>query len=563
MRQVKTGIVIALCGVLCVALLPTSAGAQGIDAQGTTYPMDIYDAAVPGDSIRADARDVTAMIGDYGVEYTEYHTFHIVDGTTGDQDWVKFTVTSADVAIDKTSYLFRTQSAAHNLDTVIEIYGPGLVPYQPNAYTLTNADPDAALAVDQDPWGEDALDSALVFRPTAAGTYYARVRPKANSIVYTSDAGPYTLIVKRGVLGRLYGADRIQTAIQISRGMFQSAAGGPGSVNRAVVVANAYNYPDALAGSLLCGISDGPLLLTHPDSLSPGVGAEILRLGVDRVYIVGGELAVGPLVRNQLANLDPSVAVYRVEGDDRIHTACEIAMQAIADDAGYGESVSRMAFIAYAYNYPDALAASSMGAGRNVPVLLTGTDTLAADTDEIMYHLGTTDVVIVGGTSVISATVEEDLKDRFGAEHVLRIAGDNRYETAKKLASWASDLIGPGTVNDGWVGTSAAYPALASRLWPRAIGIASGETFADALPGGIAAGHAGYPLLLNAKSTPYGYITAEHDGWLPPGDTDWVTDYHDVFATGFVPCMIFGGPAAITTSTGAILDNSLMLINAP
>jgi putative cell wall-binding protein len=567
MRRARRLLALLVCVALLQLTVPALANGSAppgeVSASGTTYDVDAYDAAGMGDSTPATARDVTSLIGDYGVERVESHTFHIVAGTTADHDWVKFTVTADDL-LDKASFLFRTQSETYNLQTVIEIYHAGpLWGYQADAHLLTGTDGLAHVANDDDPWRKQAYDSAVVLRPTSTGTYYVRVRPKANGTVYTSDAGPYKLIMKRGVMGRFYGDTRVATAIAISKAMFQTPGGGPGTVNRAVVVANAYNYPDALAGSLLCGISDGPLLLTSPTSLSPGVGAEILRLGANRVYVVGGPAAVSDAVVTQLQALHPSVHVYRVKGDDRIHTACEIAMQAKSDAGGYFEGVSTVAVIAYAYNYPDALAASALACARNVPVLLTGTKTLAADTAEVMYHLGTTDVIIVGGTGVISSAVENTLKARFGSAHVRRIAGDTRYETAKEFASWACDLRGPGTLNNGWIGTSASYPALLRQLLPTDFGVASGETFADALPGGVACGQADFPILLNKKGSPYGYITAEHDGWLPPGDTDWVSDYHGLRAEPFGPCIIFGGPAAITQSTAAVLDNSVMLINAP
>lgn len=96
------------------------------------------------------------------------------------------------------------------------------------------------------------------------------------------------------------------------------------------------------------------------------------------------------------------------------------------------------------------------------------------------------------------------------------------------------------------------------------MGIASGETFPDALAGGAACGLVGGPLLLNAKSNPYGYITAEFDGSLPPGDTDWVGEYHNIYpTTPFLESFVFGGTAAITADTMAILDNSLMLVSLP
>jgi len=238
----------------------------------------------------------------------------------------------------------------------------------------------------------------------------------------------------------------------------------------------------------------------------------------------------------------------------------------VADEAAWvvadnGGTPSSVAIIAYAYNYPDALAATPLAANQAVPILLTGTASLAADTDAALDNLGVTDVIIMGSTSVISSGIESYLTTKLGAGHVLRMAGSTRYETAKLFASWACDLTGSGELGTGFVGTP-ANPSMLQALYPSSIGIASGATYADALPGGVACGLDGHPLLLTPPNSPYGYIMAEYDGALPPGDTDFVTDYVSLWNAPFDASVIFGGTAAVSRSTGAVLDNNLMQVNA-
>lgn len=567
MKHLRTVIAaIAAVAVLAATVPGPAIAGSTVHATATSAPADAYE----HDDSAAAARDVTALFAVYGGEYYESRTIDHVDTAVADEDWIKFTASADDVNIDKTSFMIRTQSTDNDMDTVIEVYGPhtsATFPHTP-AHQSGADDPLAVDSNDDDPWKSFAYDSCLVFRPTAPGTYYVRIRPWANSAdQFVATAGDYDLILKKGLLGRIAGDDRIETALKASRALYQDHAAGPGTRNAGVVIANAYNYPDALGGSLLCGIADGPLLLTRTEVLSPGVADEIKRLGVNRVYVVGGPAAVSDSVFSALQAIHPSIAIYRVAGDDRIWTAAEVAEQARADVAGYSETMPGLAIVAYAYNYPDALAASAFATARNVPVLLTGTATLAKDTADIMTHLGTTDVIIMGGTTVIAPAVETQLAARFGASHVMRIAGSDRYETAKEFASWACDLKGPGSRGDGKVGLPAAPSAL-DRLNPMRFGIASGETFADALPGGVACGLSGsvpggFPILLNRKATPYGYVTSEFDGSLPAGDTDWMTDVHNQTTEPFGPSMVFGGFAAITGQTGAILDNSIMLVNAP
>lgn len=568
MRRMRAALAAVLCITLAATSLPGIAVAmdpgEGVQAAGTTYEVDNYDASGMGDDTPALSHDITANIGDYGEDWSESHTLDVVNGTSGDSDWVRFTVTSDDVNLDQTSFLLRTQSAAEGVDTVIEIYGPSAT--SSFAFTPGNlaggGDPLAETYNDEDVWQGLADDSALLFRPEAPGTYWVRVRPWSFLGEYQGDAGPYRLHVKRGVFQRIAGADRVATAIAVSQTMFQAAV-NPATRDMAVVVACSTNYPDALSGSVLAGVSDGVLLLTPGNDLPVSVGNEIKRLGANRVYVVGGNDVVSDGVFSEIQALNPGIGVYRVEGDDRAMTAVEVALQAKADAVGYGEPFPTMAIVAYGWNFPDALAAAPFSTARNVPILLTRTATLNEDAEEALFHLGTTDVVIVGGEDVVGPAVEARLETLLGAGHVLRLEGDTRYETAKVFASWACDLTGPGARGNNAVGTVES-PSLLSRLAPWSFGIASGENFPDALSGGTACGLAGRPLLLTKRSNPYGYIAAEHDGALPAGDTDWVSDYHVQYpATPIQHGLVFGGTAAIEAGTMGILDNSVMLVSLP
>lgn len=576
MRSTRTLLTVLLVATLLTALAPVAASAKGTDkktgvrAQGTSYAFDNYDLSGLGDGTPALARDLTALMPDYGFDRKEDHTLHSTAGA-GDSDWFKFTVTADEVNIDAIEYLFRTRGSVYNMDTVIDVYGPHATSsfsYTPAAYSRGG---DTTYAVD---WNDDTewavytWNSGMVFAPPAAGTYYVRVRPFAyTDATFGYEAADYDLYVKKGNIGREYGLDRISTALEVSRWQYQQASGGPASTHRAVVLANAYNYPDALAGSLLAGISDGPLLLTKGDRLPAEVAGEIMRLGVDTVYVVGGQGVVADQVIFDILDLFPpgDMTVTRAYGANRIETAADVVNAAVMDAGSYFEAISDVAIVAYAYNYPDALAASAYATKNNVPILLTGTSTLSQEASAAMTAAGTSDVLIMGGTGVISANVENQLIGRFGAGHVKRFAGVNRYETAKLFASWSSDLVGPGVVGDGLCGTQAA-PGLTTALDPTKFGIASGDTFADALPGGVACGQAGsltgYPLLLVSGTWPYGYLMEEYDGALGAGHTDWVADYNAEYdTTPWGQIVMFGGTGAISQVTGSVLDNNLMQFN--
>ncbi len=112
-----------------------------------------------------------------------------------------------------------------------------------------------------------------------------------------------------------------------------------------------------------------------------------------------------------------------------------------------------------------------------------------------MADIGVTDIVILGSTTVVSTSVYNQCAAYAGGtDHVLRVAGANRYETAKEVASWASDLKGPGVRDDNAIGT-VANPAGLSRLYVDNLGLASGENFPDALSGGVLCGCTRHPIL--------------------------------------------------------------------
>ncbi len=109
-------------------------------------------------------------------------------------------------------------------------------------------------------------------------------------------------------------------------------------------------------------------------------------------------------------------------GETRIDTAIASAREAFPNGA-------ETAFIAYGFNYPDALSATSLAGMLDAPILLSDTATLSDGVDQALADLGVKKVVIVGGTSVISADVEAALKTEYGEANVTRLAGDSRYST--------------------------------------------------------------------------------------------------------------------------------------
>ncbi len=291
---------------------------------------------------------------------------------------------------------------------------------------------------------------------------------------------------------RIFGKSRYQTAVEISREAFSNSQSA-----EAVVLTRGDDFPDALAGSSFAYHSNGPLLLTPADRLHDDAAAEIERvLQPDgTIYILGGDAAISAEVQDEIEE-NFNHEVKRLAGDNRYETAVKVGEKFLENKEG-GFPV----FMATGENFPDALTVASAAANRGGIILLSSSSSLDVKTAEFLvsHEDDLEEVYVVGGTSALS----EEVYEESGAGE--RIAGNNRWETAVKLAERFFE--GPSNVT-----------------------IASGLDFPDALSGGAYAAILEAPMLL-------------------AGPTDMplsVVDYLKSLSSDLLPHVyIFGGANAI------------------
>jgi putative cell wall-binding protein len=287
---------------------------------------------------------------------------------------------------------------------------------------------------------------------------------------------------------RLSGSDRFVTAVEISKAGW--------TTSDVVVLANGLNFPDALAGVPLAHQLGAPILLTGTDSLNKDTKAEIERLGAEEVYILGGLTVISQDVEDALEDL--GLEVTRIAGDGRYETAALIAAE-VAELAGGVDA----AVVVYGLNYPDALAAASYAAMNGMPILLTATNSLPEATADAIEDLGIEDVIVVGGKSVVS----DDVLDELDAE---RVAGDTREGTALALAEY----FGVGDF----------------------VYIATGYGYADAITGAVLAAKNGTGILLVGKT-------------LPADVADFLGDFEEA--------VILGGTSAVSAAVANAVEDAL------
>lgn len=162
------------------------------------------------------------------------------------------------------------------------------------------------------------------------------------------------------------------------------------------------------------------------------------------------------------------VSVVRLGGANRFATAKRVAEHHVRDP--------ERVYLATGEDFPDALAVGAVAGAQGAPVLLAGGEVLPQETAAALQGASPNEVVVAGGQGAVSDSVAREAA-RSADASLRRIAGRNRYETARLLAEEAAQ------------GSSARAAALY---------LASGSGFADALAGGAAAAGAGAPLMLTS-----------------------------------------------------------------
>ncbi|SDQ10064.1 cell wall-binding repeat-containing protein [Quadrisphaera sp. DSM 44207] len=339
--------------------------------------------------------------------------------------------------------------------------------------------------------------------------------------------------------GRIGGGDRYATAALVAEAF---AADLPAGAVPGVVVASGEDAAggiDALSATFLAGHVGAPVLLTARDRLpaptrdaaaallggsgggsgggsSAGAGA---GAGAGRtVHVMGGPAVVADAVLDHLRELLPGAQVVRVQGGDRYATAAAAARLGAASIAPRallaGSPAARTALVASGTNPADGLSAGPLAYAGRVPLLLTARDALPDATRSALRDLGIAQVVVLGGSAVVSSRVLDALAAD-GLEVVVA-AGATRYDTAAVLLALASApqagagaATGPGGVAGFGLGFADAAQGY----------LVNGVRFPDALASGPLAGSRQRPLYLTAPSG----LSGETAGALAATATSSVT----------------------------------------
>lgn len=231
----------------------------------------------------------------------------------------------------------------------------------------------------------------------------------------------------------LFGENAYQTAVAISQETFKSST--------SVVIANDRDYMDSMSATGLAGVLDCPILLVNADTgLYDEVKAELERLGVEKVYIIGGEHAVTKDLESQLGT---DIETQRVFGNEAPDTsvACANEIQKLGGSLGY-------AIVARSDNFQDALSMSSFAYAHKAAIILAPSTEGSAATSlpeggAAVLQAATENVFIAGGEGAIDdSTVAGVVND------AVRIWGEDGYDTSNQIATYmvANNLLKPASV---------------------------------------------------------------------------------------------------------------------
>jgi putative cell wall-binding protein len=298
-------------------------------------------------------------------------------------------------------------AGADRYATAAAVSAASFAPGVPVAYVATGGNfPDAlAAGAAAARLGGPVLLVAGTSVPAATAAELNRLRPTEIKVVGGSTMVSNGVLAALGAYAtsgsatRLSGDNRYATAAAISRDAFD-----PGVP--VVYVATGMNFPDALAGVAAAGSGGGPVLLVQPGEIPGATRNELDRLRPSRIVVLGGTSVISDGVLAALRGHATSGDVDRLSGANRYSTAVDVSKSTFAS--------SQVAFIATGMNFPDALGGGPVAGSIPGPLLLVPGTSVPSDVAAELRRLDPDRVVILGGTSVVSASVKSQIESMLG-----------------------------------------------------------------------------------------------------------------------------------------------------
>lgn len=218
---------------------------------------------------------------------------------------------------------------------------------------------------------------------------------------------------------RIFGKTRYETSYEIFKKGW--------AYSETAILVTGTDYADALTSAPLASKNDAPILLVRNASLNSQseLKSLLVEKEVKNIYIVGGTSRIPDSFESELSQL--GIKSIRLAGQTRYETSVKVAQE-------LGSTTSEVA-IAYGLGFADGLSISSVAAIRQMPILLTNTNSIPDVVREYINDVGINKTYVIGLESVVSKEVENNLTN------VERLGGANRYETNASIFNRFKDDI--------------------------------------------------------------------------------------------------------------------------
>ncbi|MEE0519384.1 cell wall-binding repeat-containing protein [Slackia sp.] len=382
---------------------------------------------------------------------------------------------------------------------------------------------DRCTRCEKDQWrwgfGDHVWDAGTVTKEPVSGS------PGEKTITCTLCGQTKTEPFRNATVARIAGESASETSAAISSAAFTSSEW--------VVLARNDDFADAMSATGLAGALECPIILTDRNGLSAAAASEIQRLGATRAYVIGGRGAMPGNFEAQLSHVGCTLE-RRVFGDYAYDTSVECAKLI----AQHGDGAD--AIVAMGTNFQDALSISSFAYKYKVPIFLQtqgSNPSLPQRAVDYITKAGGKIYVPGGPGAVPEASVE----GVFGEDRVVRMYGEDGYDTSNQIAHYMVDhkLL---SVNTAVVACGAQA--------------AKGS---DALSGAALAGkNGGVVLLVNGNTA----VESQHLETIEGGDSLQDASFLSLHRYDIDTCYMLGGayvmPDAVLSKTADIIMATLL-----
>ena len=238
------------------------------------------------------------------------------------------------------------------------------------------------------------------------------------------------------------GTHRYNTAVALA----ERFASDEGSIST-VIIASGESQVDAVTAAGLAGNLNAPVLLTRSSMLPHNVARFIDEQNVTDVIIVGGTAAVPDSVATAIEGLGSRPTVDRIGEADRYATAAAIGSRLGGPNPTWCNSTQTAAILVNGGDAgrADAIVAGPLAFRLGLPILLTMADEVPESTAAFLTDNKVERVVVIGGTSAVSAGVRNSLVEDIGVVNVHPIDGGSAAATsvmvAKEMLGNCADVL--------------------------------------------------------------------------------------------------------------------------